>query len=555
MRIKLFAKTVWDLTFKQILFRIWYRAKPVLFLEKLFAKEGLVEGKVIDPQTEFIKQSMDSKQSIKKRSFCFLNESVRFDAMIEWGFSGKGRLWTYNLHYFQYLNLGSIDETKHARLLIRDWIAKNPVGLPDAWDPFPISLRLVNWIKFDVGRNILGEDRKIVTDSMTMQTRWLMKHLEYHLLGNHLFKNGKALVFMGVFFEGPEADKWLKKGIEIVSSELDEQILGDGGHFERSPMYHSMILEDCLDLINILGEKAGLLGEKLEQKADLMIGFLDAICHPDGRISLFNDAAFGIEAEPDQLMAYYERVRGRRFEKKTCNIQALSETGYYILAPDDENKMIIDCGPVGPDYQPGHSHCDTLSFELSVKARRVIVDSGCFQYVDSSIRTYNRGNIGHNTLTIDNENQSEVWGAHRCARKAKPLDIEWGDKDGRLYFRGGHDGYMRLKGKPVHSRTIEQDPQGWKIKDEVTGKGAHDVESRLHIHPSMTVHLMDGGVNIRFKGKPWLFVRPEGDLKIMVEKGWYCPEFGKKMPCAVLVLRVKNVELPFESGWQLLMEQ
>ena len=62
----------------------------------------------------------------------------------------------------------------------------------------------------------------------------------------------KALIFAGLFFEGPDADRWVGLGLKILSKELNEQILEDGGHFELSPMYHSIILEDLLDIINIL---------------------------------------------------------------------------------------------------------------------------------------------------------------------------------------------------------------------------------------------------------------------------------------------------------------
>ena len=70
--------------------------------------------------------------------------------------------------------------------------------------------------------------------------------------GNHLLANAKALIFSGLYFKGEEARKWLQLGVKIIDEELDEQILQDGGHFERSTMYHTVILEDFLDLINIL---------------------------------------------------------------------------------------------------------------------------------------------------------------------------------------------------------------------------------------------------------------------------------------------------------------
>lgn len=93
-----------------------------------------------------------------------------------------------------------------------------------------------------------------------------------------------------------------------------------------------------------------------------------------------------------------------------ARVLSFPASGYFRLEPTPGDVLVVDCGPIGPDYQPGHAHCDTLSFELSLNGRRVIVDSGCSQYVDGEIRQYNRGSLGHNTLAIDGVNQSEVWG-------------------------------------------------------------------------------------------------------------------------------------------------
>ena len=57
-------------------------------------------------------------------------------------------------------------------------------------------------------------------------------------------------IFAGFFFDGPEAGSWLGQGLSIYEREISRQILPDGGHFELSPMYHAIILEDLLDVIN-----------------------------------------------------------------------------------------------------------------------------------------------------------------------------------------------------------------------------------------------------------------------------------------------------------------
>ena len=51
----------------------------------------------------------------------------------------------YNLHYFDYIN-SSNARTEISRSLIHDWIDNNPVGKGPGWEPYPISLRIVNWI-------------------------------------------------------------------------------------------------------------------------------------------------------------------------------------------------------------------------------------------------------------------------------------------------------------------------------------------------------------------------------------------------------------------------
>ena len=148
--------------------------------------------------------------------------------------------------------------------------------------------------------------------SLAVQTRWLAQRLERHLLGNHLFANAKALVFAGLFFEGDEADAWLAAGLAIIAAQLPEQVLPDGGHFERSTMYHAICVEDLLDLINAGKAWAGMVPAAVlddwQDAVRRMLQWLQGMSHPDGQIGFFNDAALGIAAEPAALRAYAGRV-------------------------------------------------------------------------------------------------------------------------------------------------------------------------------------------------------------------------------------------------------
>ncbi|MHC1729268.1 MAG: heparinase II/III family protein [Syntrophobacteraceae bacterium] len=562
----LYMRTVPYLKKEQLLYRVWYALRQRAGLhhpERLRLSDEAVCWRPLKTVVPFLVITGFDTANIHKGRFRFLNDAAELGEDPDWTGGGRDRLWRYNLHYFAYLMAegGLPDQT--AQHLIDHWLAEVPPGTRDAWDPFPTSLRLVNWIKYLSAASPAPAWADRAVRSICMQASRLESSLEYHLLGNHLFKNAKALIFAGLFCRGRDARRWLSKGHRILRKELDEQVLADGGHFERSPMYHSMILEDCLDLLNVFrGVKSydGTGGEtscdledmtgRLQEITSKMAGFLRGIIHPDGQISLFNDAALGIEQDPDRLFAYYEKVTGRKAENPDRKMRAFPQTGYFTMAPRPGDRLIADCGAIGPDYLPGHSHCDLLSFELSLNGRRVIVDSGCSQYEEGEIRSYNRGNLGHNTLTVDGCNQSEVWGAHRCARRARPLYAQLRKReDGAIVFEGAHGGYKKLSGSPIHHRSICWIGDEIQIRDHVTGRGTHSIESRLHVHPDLAIRQNNGAVVLGDGGKALVKVSFSGTGVIESTQGWYCPEFGLRRRCTVLRILESQADLPYSACW------
>lgn len=164
--------------------------------------------------------------------FTFLNRTYDLDE-IGWDNPAVDKLWRYNLHYFD--DLAAKDAASRStahRTLIERWITENPPAGGSGWEPYPTSLRIVNWIKWLLAGNIPSPN---MLNGLAIQADWLTQRLEYHLLGNHLFVNAKALIFAGLFFEGADADRWLSLGLNLLHQEIDAQILADGGHFELSP--------------------------------------------------------------------------------------------------------------------------------------------------------------------------------------------------------------------------------------------------------------------------------------------------------------------------------
>ena len=343
-----------------------------------------------------------SKPTGDDSHFCFLRQSKYIPSKnVDWACQDMPKLWRYNLHYFDYLH-DPQRSYENKCFLISDWIQRNPPGTKDAWEPYTVSLRIVNWIKFFLLRNgtsvVEGNEKPIRQewiDSLYQQALWLERNIEYQFLANHYLKNGVALLFAGVYFQGADADRWLQKGLEILRDELKEQFLADGGHFERSPMYHSISVVDYLDVINLMRNSSAAIlrgvAHEFVEKITTALDFLNGICLPDGNIPLFNDAALGIAPTPSQIFEYAERVIGYELPQRPMSLtaNAFSASGYYVCRKAGD-MIIIDCGAIGPDYNPAHAHCDTLSYELVLDGRRVVVDSGVFDYEPGHERAYAR---------------------------------------------------------------------------------------------------------------------------------------------------------------------
>lgn len=479
--------------------------------------------------------------------FRFLNREG--DLSGGWDDERHEKLWRYNLHYFDDLNaLDADDRRAWHDALIRRWVAENPPAGGSGWEPYPTSLRIVNWIKWSLAGHPLPPD---ALRSLAIQARWLARRLEYHLLGNHLFANAKALVFAGCFFEGEEARRWSKTGWRILGREVAEQILADGGHFERSTMYHALALEDLLDLVNLSRAFPGApghhaaLAETLARTIAPMRGWLAAMCHPDGEIAFFNDAAIGIAPAPAELCAYADRMHLAAGPPLSG---LLGPSGYARLEVGP-GVVVLDAAPIGPDYLPGHAHADTLSFELSLDGRRLLVNSGTSVYGAGPERLRQRGTAAHNTVVVAGENSSEVWSGFRVARRARPFGLAIVEEGDTLRASCAHDGYTRLSGRPVHRRVVELAPGGLVVDDRVSG-GDHPAEARFHFHPDWTVTASAGGGGGTARSPDgraatWSVAAGQGRL----EAASYHPEFGRTVPTICLAVTLAAGQSRVQFRW------
>ena len=529
-----YARTLRHLEHWQIAGRIVAGAKRKLRWTLLPTPPRVLENRLL-PTADFPKhESWNSRKNINRGRFKFLNEVEDLGRPIQWKAGHMPLLWRFNLHYFHYLHLLSRDEQID---LCRNWIRENAPCTGVGWHPYPTSLRIVNWCR-------AGLQDTDLLNSLYLQAAFLYRNLETYVYGNHLLENARALVLAGRLFEGQgEARFWLAKGLQLYREETPVQILSDGGHYERSPMYHALVLEGYLDVLNVLPTShadRGWLIETVQRMADVLL----SLTHPDGFIALFNDATREIAPAPAALQSYVHALIGYRSRTLLC----LPEMGYFMHRGDDLY-LIVDGGPAGPNHLLAHAHADIFSYELSIRGRQVVVDSGVFEYHDGPMRRYVRSTRAHNTVSVDGIDQIECWGSFRVARRFAPHNVQFSTSTTTTTFSGTYSGYAVIIGDNIHHHRhlcVDQLARTIIVQDRIDGSGHHSVENLLRLHPGVDVHHQNGRIFLQnVGGNCQIDVEP---MEARWEKGWYCPEFGTNWENDVLVLGGR-ISLPTQMSY------
>ncbi len=550
--------------FKRVL-RLWNTVRH-LRCQQIFYRviRRLHQKKPVIPKGISIRGLEEWRSPAYQEASLFKNGNVRFlnvegNVFDEgWNSSKRSKLWLYNLHYFDSLNSVGADQLQSLYFnWIEGWLDSNVPSFGTGWEPYVLSLRTVNLVKWIVRNSI--QNQKII-DSLAIQADSLFKQIEYHLMGNHLLANAKALIFLGVFFKGKHADKWLRIGIKIYDEQIAEQFLDDGGHFELSPMYQAIMLWDICDLINIaqssgveLLKNRGHLWTNVLQKG---AAWLDAMSHPDGQISFFNDAAFGISPTLKDIYTYMKHlgVSQEKSSEVPSNTRAalkavwLEESGYCRVEQKDA-VLIIDIADIGPSYLPGHAHADNLCFEMSIFNQRVFVNSGISEYGISKERLRQRGTAAHNTISIDGKNSSNVWSGFRVAERAKTFAREVNVSDNIIDVEAKHDGYLFWGHGNVHHRKWGITQSSVVITDEILGD-CKQAKVYFYLHPDVKIEKQKGSnaFDIRLSNGEKINIVFVGGIVEDIESRWY-PEFGISIKNQCLVGTITGNKMITEISW------
>ena len=455
-------------------------------------------------------------------------------------------IWELNRHQ-HWLQLGRAawltGEGRYAQAIVHqldDWLGENPPLIGINWaSMLEVGLRAISWtwaIHFLLAEPAAGSWKLEVGHSchwlvdmlaaLDRQLTHVERHLSFYFSPNtHLTGEALALYVVGTAFpELSASQRWVSTGRSVLLAEIDNQILADGGHVERSTHYQRYTLDFYL-LATLTARRAGdeVTARRLANASSRVADFTMAIADSQGRLPLIGDddggmlwpiagracndvrdslalaavvlnrpelAAWGVPEEVGWI-AGAEALAFQPAKTRTAS-RLLPDSGYFVARGTDGSHAVLDAGPHG--YRNGgHAHADALSLTLAINGQPLLIDPGTSTYtMDSGLRDRMRSSASHNTLTLDGRSQSAPDGPFHWRSTVDARVIACSANDVFDWIEAAHDGYAPAR----HRRTVIRTPDsGWLIVDTVTGSDQHSATSRWHFDPSWRVTSHDGRVS------------------------------------------------------------
>lgn len=529
------------------------------------------------PRQSHTEKIVAQADQLVNHTFTFLNQTHHFSSHpIDWSYTPDGDpLWTYNLHYFEYsLELLWAFKLTNQKpylstlnQLIEQWIDHNPFWDAVAWNAYPLSKRVMHWCMLVGHLHQVDEFRVLLPKlqaSLGQQAEFLAENLEYDVDNNHLITNGRALVWLGIYLSNhPDAAQWYQKGLAILENEAQRQVLPDGGHYERSSSYQCVVLQDFLETIILQQAAHKPVSPILRTTCVKMCAYIYHMLRPDGRLPLLNDSVDGYPLPTADLLAIsavklqlpyltngiqakigpyadwlldgdaHRQLDELPSQAEPITSHAYPDSGYFVLR-DEDTYLLFDCGEVGPTHSAAHAHADTLSIELFAAGQAIFVDPGVYEYQSGSWRNLFRSTKMHNTVTVDELDQSVMWASFRVAEMARPELLEWFASETITKVSGKHDGYTRLNDQIVHKRTVTfEKPNRFVITDIMTGKGRepHQYDLWFHLGPTcVAVETAGKAAVCQFKDGLQVMIEPQHtpETTFKVDRGWYSSSWKQK---------------------------
>lgn len=514
---------------------------------------------------------------------------VKFDERIDWLACPSGNVdwrWDLNRHAFfetlgrAYAYTGDERYALKFRDLLCDWLARNPprIDQPNWRSVFEVAFRINVWswalYYFRRAPSFDAEVCHRLIVGLLTHGRYLNANIELHAPNNHLLLEAKALAFLGILLpEFNEAHQWRARGLRLVEREMMAQVCADGVHGERAALYHRIIAGELLELAVLMENNQMTMPANVRTRLAQMIEFERALIKPDGTFPLLGDSAaadthlrFAASnvGETLQESDYWLGLNSssRRREKNASPLRLGSESrafpngGYYLMKAGigiDARYLVFDCGAFGLPALPNHGHADALGFELYAFGQTLIIDPGFYSTsLGLEWRNYFRGTRAHNTVVVDERDQSQLLDVRRVYRPAQTKCLAWQSNAKVDFVDGMHDGYTRFPQPITHRRQILfVKPDYFMVRDLLTGRGTHCFDVYFHLSPGATptIDAATQTVCVENQTDAGLVIAPfiAGNWNIEILAGWVSFFSGEKVAAPVLRYR-QTAAVPVEFG-------
>jgi uncharacterized heparinase superfamily protein len=430
----------------------------------------------------------ENGQAILAGALRFGGETIQDPAPL-WSPTGAGEGFRAGLHGFGWLgDLLAAGGLGAARVFVRRWIEENARWDPLAWRADVVGARLAAWLAY---ADELGGDAVFV-QSVTRQAKHLARVAGWERSGAARLTALKGLVFAALALGWSE--RRLHRIFAQLERELAAQVPPDGGHVERDPAVHALVLRDLIDVRAALRAAELPLPQGLQSSIDRMAPMVRFFRHADGRFAQFEGAVEEPPVPLDLVLARSE-ARGRP-------PAAAPYSGWDRLT-GGKTLVLVDTG------RPS-THAGTLAFEMSHGKERLIVNCGGF-----------RQTAAHSTLVVGDTNSSELRDDGTLGRTPTEILCGRDENEEGQWLEAQHDGYESRHGV-MHTRRLFLTAAGDELRGEdrlTGGRSGAEFAVRFHLHPEVVVSLIQDGAAALLKlpnGVGWR-LRVEGAQLALAE--------------------------------------
>ena len=421
---------------------------------------------------------------------------------------------------------------QQAVALIDDWISNNPVGFGVNWcSHLEVAMRSISWLWTMPLLLALPDLHE------AFLVRWLGSiEAHYHHLRrnlsiytdptNHLIGEATALWMLCLCFPSlPDTEKEARRALLILTREVERQIAPDGVNCEQATSYHRFVLDFYLQILVLARRNEIELSPAVAEQIESMIEFVAALAGSVGIAPMIGDSDdarglpflelvgwnFKDTLSTGAVLFQHERWKRsaghlaevtvwllgfdaiNRYHASSCADDNNGRSffpagGYYFLRngdPSGNAELIFDVGPLGLWPNAAHGHADALSILIRLNGKLLLTDPGTGAYFGHKHeRDYFRGTAAHNTVTVDDLDQADLYDTFKWINPMKVTLLESHMLRGFSYVTASHDGYQRLRAGVTHKRSVlATGSDGWTIIDQIEGKGMHSIKRHFNFHP------------------------------------------------------------------------